>query len=628
MRRFVFLMAVVAGMAAERPVPPPGISIAPEQRAELEAGLRNLSAKMERLRGNPLLPDVLIFPEAVRYALTYNEFFKADEIDKAKHLLRTGEERADALEKGSAPWTSATGLVPRGYISKIDRSVQPYGLYIPPTFAPTAPHRWRLDAWFHGRGETLSEVNFLAGVMKSPGEFTPPDTIVLFLYGRYCNANKFAGEVDLFEAIDAVKKQYAIDENRILVRGFSMGGGATWHIAAHYPGLFAANAPGAGFSESEDFLKISKEELAAMPQWQRKLFHLYDATDYAANFYNIPTVAYSGEIDPQQQAANMMATALAAEGMTLTHIIGPQTGHKYHPDSKPLINQRLDAIADRGNDPYPAKIRFTTYTLRYNSMKWLRVDALGRHWDRARVDAEVVGRSAIRAKTANVEAITLEFGPGQSLLDIDHKVAVEVDGQSIAVPGPATDRSFTAHFTKAAGRWSLAGDTDGRIRKRHGIQGPIDDAFMDSFIFVKPSGAASPWVNSEMERAIVEWRRQFRGDAQVRLDTEITDADIAGSNLILWGDPASNKLIARIADRLPAKWTAGRIPIMIYPNPLNARRYVVLNSGFTFREFDYLNNARQIPRLPDWAYIDPSVPADGKQPGRIVDAGFFDEFWK
>ena len=87
-------------------------------------------------------------------------------------------------------------------------SVQPYGLVVPATFSPTRPHRWRLDAWFHGRNETLSEVNFLWDREHNPGEFTPPNTIVLHLYGRYCNANKLAGEVDLFEALDAVKRQY------------------------------------------------------------------------------------------------------------------------------------------------------------------------------------------------------------------------------------------------------------------------------------------------------------------------------------------------------------------------------------------------------------------------------------
>ena len=114
----------------------------------------------------------------------------------------------------------------------------------------------------------------------------------------------------------------------------------------------------------------------------------------------------------------------------------------------------------------------------------------------------------------------------------------------------------------------------------------------------------------EQKRAIEEWRRQFRGEAQVRQDKDITDAEIAASNLVLWGDPGSNRVLARIAERLPVKWTAEGIvvggkrypadthaPILIYPNPLNPKKYVVLNSGFTFREFDYLNNARQTPEI-------------------------------
>jgi len=70
------------------------------------------------------------------------------------------------------------------------------------------------------------------------------------------------------------------------------------------------------------------------------------------------------------------------------------------------------------------------------------------------------------------------------------------------------------------------------------------------------------------------------------------------------------------------------VPLLIYPNPLNPKRYVVLNSGFTFREYDYLNNARQIPKLPDFAVLDVSVPVTSRAPGGIATAGFFNERWE
>ena len=55
---------------------------------------------------------------------------------------------------------------------------------------------------------------------------------------------------------------------------------------------------------------------------------------------------------------------------------------------------------------------------------------------------------------------------------------------------------------------------------------------------------------------------------------------------------------------------------------------MVLNSGFTFREYDYLNNARQVPKLPDFAVIDLNVPVSSRAPGGVVEAGFFSERWE
>lgn len=625
------MLPLLLFLAIVRPVPPPGVEVPAADRKELEAGLQRLQSSLDKLKGNPLLPDVQIYHNAARYALQYNEFFKSEEIFKAKELLREGQVRANELLRGEAPWTTATGLVVRGYISKIDKSIQPYGLYIP----PNGPRKWRLDAWFHGRSETLSEVNFLWDREHNVGEFTPPDSIVLFLYGRYCNANKFAGEVDLFEALADVKRHYPIDENRIVVRGFSMGGAAAWHIAAHHAGLWAAAAPGAGFSETPEFLKLTAEELARTPQWQKDLWHLYNASDYALNFYNLPVVAYNGSIDPQGQAADVMEREMKKEGLRLRRVFGPGTGHRYHPDSKPEINAIVDANSTR--DPYPARIRFTTWTLRYNRMKWVVVEGLERHWQRARVDAELTG-SGIEAKTTGVVLLSFEFGPGGAKPNYE---TVTVDGQKITVNPPQSDRSWTVKLRKKAGRWTVADGMETGLHKRHGLQGPIDDAFMDSFVFVRPTGEPlSPetgkWTANEMERAIRAWRRQFRGEAQVVDDTAVTDEMIASSNLILWGDAQSNRLLMKIHDRLPdvmksqvmKSHDSSGILTMIYPNPLNPRKYVVLNSGATFRGFDDLNNARQVPHLPDWAVIDPTTPPDESAPGKVVAAGFFDEEWR
>jgi hypothetical protein len=642
-------VGVAAFGQAARPVklvPPAGVEIPAADRAELQAGLDRLRAATGKLKGNPLLPDVLIYQEALLYALQYNEFFNVNETAKAKVLLAHGEERAQQLAAGQSPWTSATGLVVRGYISKIDKSVQPYGLVVPASYFPTSAHKFRLDTWFHGRTENLSEINFLADREKNVGEFAPRDTIMLHLYGRFCNASKLAGEVDFFEALDDVKRHYHVDDNRIVIRGFSMGGASAWHIGTHFAGLWAAVAPGAGFSESAQFLHLKLDGPNAPPAWEQKLYNMYDVTNYAVNLANTSTVAYNGEIDPQKQAADLMEKSMAEEGMKLLRVIGPNTPHRYHPNSKVEIDRILDAIAERGREPYPRQIRFTTWTLYYNQMKWVTVDGMGKHWERARLNAEIQGNSGVNVETSNVTAFTVQMGPGGCPLDLAGKPAVTIDGQKLIAPSPMSDRSWTAHFRKSGSQWTVAESAVAPgVHKVHGLQGPVDDAFLDSFIFVTPTGTpmapgVANWVAGEQKHAIAEWRRQFRGEAQVREDQAVTDADIAASNLILWGDPGSNKLLARIADKLPVQWTADGVtlagqkypatdvPILVYPNPLNPQKYVVLNSGFTFRENDYLNNAQQIPKLPDWAVLDTTTPPNDRYAGKVVLAGFFNEDWQ
>jgi hypothetical protein len=70
------------------------------------------------------------------------------------------------------------------------------------------------------------------------------------------------------------------------------------------------------------------------------------------------------------------------------------------------------------------------------------------------------------------------------------------------------------------------------------------------------------------------------------------------------------------------------VAAMIYPNPLNPKRYIVLNSGTTQRAGDHGTNSRQVPRLPDYAIIDTTTPPNERVAGKIVAAGFFDENWQ
>jgi hypothetical protein len=283
-------------------------------------------------------------------------------------------------------------------------------------------------------------------------------------------------------------------------------------------------------------------------------------------------------------------------------------------------------------------------------MHWLTVEGLERHWERARVDADVAA-GGVHATTQNVSDLSFNFPAQGGPFAAGSQPDIVIDGTQLRGPAVADIRPWSVRLAKSAGGWRVVGDGDAEhapttLHKRHGLQGPIDDAFIDRFLVVLPTGRpysdeTSRWVAAESQRAIDQWRKQFRGEARVKRDDGITEADVADSNLVLWGDPSSNRVLARIAERLPVRWSADRVevgraafpaashvPALIYPNPLNPRRYVVVNSGFTFREADHSSNARQVPKLPDYAVISLDVPPSPRAPGGVVQAGFFGEHWE
>ena len=661
---FLALLLPVSAVLADGPednlpenvrrIPPLGIEVPDDTRQALETRIATIRAAMEGFE-HELLPDVEVLVKAVDDNLRFQEFQKTNELETARQLLNLAAERLEKLKSGEAPWTRQTGLVVRGFRSRLDGTAQPYGLVIPESydFAGARPHR--LDFWFHGRGERTNEVAFLGQRGSNAGEYQPKDTLVLHPYARYSNGNKLAGEIDCLEALEHVRSQYRIDADRILVRGFSMGGAACWNFAVHYSDRWAAANPGAGFSETPEFLKSFQGETLNPTWYQRKLWHLYDCTDVAVNIFNVPTVAYSGEIDRQKQAADIMAERMQERSLHLTHIIGPGVAHKIHPDSKIEIERRLDAVAKIGRNPRPSAVKLETYTLRYNRMHWLTLDALAEHWEPAEIHAHVDWGSGITTifKADGVTAFTIDLPPGSVELppawQPEIRIGLGPKTQKLKGPWVGSDRSFRVHLRRSGETWEIVhrpGTGSDSLVKRHGLQGPIDDAFMDSFLFVKPTGkprydACGEFVHREFIHAVEHWRQQMRGHARVKADSEVTAEDIARHNLVLWGDPSSNRLLTNILPQLPVTWNDEAITIggqtfdsrhhallMIYPNPLNPDRYVVLNSSFTYREYDYLNNARQVPKLPDWAVIDARTPMTPQGPGEVVAAGFFGEEWE
>jgi pimeloyl-ACP methyl ester carboxylesterase len=639
--------------AQVRPIPPVGIDLAQAAQEELRSLVTQIDTAVQQASSasDSDRAEVSVFARAIELAVTHRTVYSEDEVKHAKQLAELALSRANALpnwlNKSLSQSDSKPRLVVGGFRSKIDGSIQPYGLVIPASLKPNDKKPRRLDVWLHGRGEKVCELQFLHQRLHQVGEIAPDDTIVLHPFGRYCNAFKFAGEIDVLEAIEHVKTLLPIDENRVNIRGFSMGGAGVWQMAVHYPDLWMAATPGAGFCETQQFLASFQQEEFKPTEYQRSLLHWYDCPDWGNNLRLLPTIAYSGEIDKQKQAADLMESTLRDRGIALTHIIGPQTAHKIHPDSKAEIEQRLLALAKQGRDSAPREIDFTTYTLRYAKHAWVSIEGLEQHWIEARVQAKVIDDSVI-VRTQNVSRLTL--GPFPTSRDTAHPKSLMIDGHAFAISELSLPAAVS--LQKVNDQWNVVSVGikpaiwPNGLRKRPGLQGPIDDAFLSSFIVVAPHESTSPtdvdrWVTSELDHFIQHWQKQFRGTVVPRSSDSISEEDKRTKNLILFGTPATNPMIADALKQMPIKWDASFVTrgtsqhdaakcslVAVYPSPYAADRYIVINSGFTFREYAYLNNARQIAMLPDWAIVDVTSGATTQSPGTIVDADFFDEAWQ
>ncbi len=611
--------------------------------------MRALAGRLDVLRGqgadDARLAEVEIYHKAAEWMLRYpEEVYSREYVAYAIDALEAGMARAGLLAQGRHPWTEQKGRVLRAYRSRVDSSVQPYGLVIPASYDGRKPVR--LDVVLHGRNHRLTEVRFIAN--HSTGEPVPDnqDFIQLNIFGRTNNAYRWSGETDVFEALEAVERDYQIDPDRLVLRGFSMGGAGAFHIGLHHPDRWAAVEAGAGFTETIRYAKLPN-----LPLHQRRALRIYDAVDYARNALNVPLVGYGGENDTQLQAAVNVREALMREGFHFTQDglnwkttdlraifpVGPNIGHRFHPKSKALSNRFVGEAVAKGRRP-PDRVQFVTYTTRYPKCYWVTVEGLDRHYERAQIDAErIIGHGLARNVTIKTQNVSRFVVAG-----LADDARLSIDGQSVGVTeGPAMRR-----FIKADGGWLALKAVDsagGTLRKKHGLQGPIDDAFREAFLCVRPTGQPNHPAAHQRALAIAdlfgkEYPRWLRADVPFKNDAEVTPADIAGRNLVLFGDPGSNSLLARVAGKLPIRWTKEAIVVgnrsysaedhllaMIYPNPLHPQRYVVVNSGHTFHEAEFRGtNAYLFPRLGDYSVLRFN---EGRDDPEVVEAGFFDEGW-
>lgn len=614
-----------------------------------------------------VVADARLFPKAVLWAVDFEPVIDAAGRDKLELGLRRAAERIGHLEAGRHPWTAVEGRSIRGFVSAVDGSTQPYGLVVPRGHDPDKPVR--LDVVLHGsmNATGIGDLGFIGGFDRGDAAGgVPPevDFIELHPMGRLGeNAYRFEGETDVDEAIEAVRRRFAIDRRRIVLRGGSLGGVGTWQLGLKRPDRYAAIGPAAGPVDTHVFAASPWKHfvpLAPLAPWQETTLHLVDAIDYVANAGMVPVVAAMGDQDPYYGSHVLAEKAFAKEGIPFVGIVGRGVGHGLSPEVLADQMRLLGERAANGLPPRPPRVSFVTWTLKFSRCHWIEVLGLDAHYRRAEIEATLADDGSVAVtKLANITRFALHppaLDGGDATVVID----------DVKIPLPPRDRGAGPTplvFQRRDGAWTCAGVL-GAIAlagKRPGLQGPIDDAFATPFLCVRGTGtpanpAVGRWAEACLRRFAWEWRRHYRGDLPLKDDSAVTEHDLRHRNLVLFGDPGSNRWIGDIMPHLPATWSRETISIagtsypavdhglqLITANPLPAGRgrYVVFNSGHTYHDPELRFSYMVFPRLGDWAVTrtsdeaamvaetaagGPSSPPTVAE--TVITSGFFDESWR
>jgi predicted peptidase len=182
-----------------------------------------------------------------------------------------------------------------------------YLLYLPPEYGEKEA-RWPMLLYLHGgmgRGSDFAKMSWypLPRLLRESGRDLP--FIILM---PQCPEDDIWDSDALLALVDEIAGSHAVDQDRIYLVGYSMGGTGAWRLALAYPERFAAIAPMSGYTDP-----ARATRLKGVSTW---VFH--GAKDTLV----------------QPSESEKMVKALEAAGVDVRFTLDPERGHAPPSDEK------------------------------------------------------------------------------------------------------------------------------------------------------------------------------------------------------------------------------------------------------------------------------------------------------
>jgi pimeloyl-ACP methyl ester carboxylesterase len=527
----------------------------------------------------------------------------------------------ECARTGADPYKGATSGV-RTCRSKIDGQILFYVFRLPKDYSPD--RKYPVDILLHSGAALIWVAGWIDGKPSSdPKRANKDERIWISPCGRGNNCYAAMGEVAVLEALRDLQKHYSVDADRVTIGGASMGGTGGFRLSTLHPDLFAAAH------------SLTGGENYAVPVNNGR----FDAMLAVDNLCNTGMCIWDapkeGHWKTNHQFSDWLRERAKKYPGSYPHLelTDPKGGHGII--ERKLIAEGWDWIRSQKRNPYPKRVVYKTYCLRYDGAYWARIDTVVDPAQPSRIEAELRNDGRIQVVAENIDRFHLMLA--KELVGSATEVEIIVNGGmpcKAAAGGPVS-------LARTASGWSVVGERYPKgLVKKHALSGPVQDAFMGEPVLMVYGTAESAAVEKSQKMVDDAVLSLFGpGDGGVTLhtpferkaDRDLDASDITDKHLVLFGTPKQNLILRKIADKLPAKFLDQGVEIagkpyrdaglvMVYPNPLNPERYVLILPE------DYCGGRAWT--FPDYLVVASVKDTKGRATQKVLAQGNFDARWQ
>ena len=563
--------------------------------------------------------------------LTQRFNFNPDKIDSSiiqnlySPLMEYEELLLDKAGKNGS--VRAEGFVRLTYIDPIDNTPQFCRAFLPLNYNPK--QKWALVVMLHGyNGDNPVYVKWWSIDQRHNNVVDKYPIIYIEPHGRGNTSYLGIGDQDILKCIELAKHKFNIDEDRVYLKGESMGGGGTWNVGTRHPELFAAIAPIYGGWDYH--VSMEEDQLAKLTESERFNNEKNSSFIQADALLSTPIFVVHGDIDKSVNVNNSRYAVrmLQRWGYDIRYHEYPGFGH----EGIEYYDQLIPWFLEHKRNSHPAKVRVRSADLKSASAHWLKVTQRNDPNSFIEAEAEVLINNTIRLSTENV--LEVELTLSNKLIDPQKPVTVIWNVNNI-IKTRATngiilikDKSYNPSL----------------VHKTPKIEGNIAEIITSPFAVVigtiSNDSIMIKMINKKSQEFINYWKIWQKYEPRIFKDTELTDADMSKYSLMLFGDAKANLITKKLSNKIPLKISSQEIEIvgrkfaakdacvqMIYPHPNNPERHILV-IGATSGEGMFFCNQSNINC--DFIIQDgliPNKPGMKREKFNIA-SGYFDYNWQ